>query len=125
MKKLFLSIIVLGLLLSGNAYAKDVKLICKDIEDDSIFHIFIINDKNKTLKVEIDPGKFDDANVGVYNSNEIDGDLRVYVSGELAQQLSYNIDRRTGILITWNLIIGRGAPSRYESQCELFKKNKF
>ena len=28
MKKLFLSILVLGLLLSGNAYAKDLRLIC-------------------------------------------------------------------------------------------------
>ena len=46
MKKL-LGIIVLGLLLSGNAYAKDVKLICNGIKDDGISHVVIINDKKK------------------------------------------------------------------------------
>ena len=47
MKKLFLSILVLGLLLSGNAYAKDLNVIWN-----------IELDNGKTYKVRLEDGNF-------------------------------------------------------------------
>ena len=44
MKKLFLSILVLGLLLSGNAYAKNTNLVCEEKESKNTTHI-IYNEK--------------------------------------------------------------------------------
>ena len=50
MKKL-LGIVVLGLLLSSNAYAKKIKLVCVDNEEDAVFNIKI-NTSNKTVIVD-------------------------------------------------------------------------
>ena len=124
MKKL-LSIIVLGLLLSGNVYAKDVKLICTDIKDEGISHILIINDNKKTLIVEDEPGFYDALNVGVYNSDEIDGDKKIEINGKVEQQFVYNIDRRTGILTLTSHLISSKNIYRNKSNCKLFKENKF
>ena len=124
MKKL-LGIIVLGLLLSGNVYAKDVKLICTDIKDEGISHILIINDNKKTLIVEDEPGFYDALNVGVYNSDEIDGDKKIEINGKVEQQFVYNIDRRTGILTLTSHLISSKNIYRNKSNCKLFKENKF
>ena len=124
MKKL-LSIIVLGLLLSGNVYAKDVKLICTDIKDEGISHILIINDNKKTLIVEDEPGFYDALSVGVYNKDEIDGNKRIEINGKVEQQFVYNIDRRTGILTLTSHLISSKNIYRNKSNCKLFKENKF
>ena len=124
MKKL-LGIVVLGLLLSGNVYAKDVKLICTDIKDEGISHILIINDNKKTLIVEDEPGLYDALNVGVYNSDEIDGDKRIEINGKVEQQFVYNIDRRTGVLTLTSHFLSSNNIYRNISNCKLFKENKF
>ena len=124
MKKL-LGIVVLGLLISGNAYSKDIKLICKDVKDEAISHILIFNDKEKSLKVERDTGFFELADVGVYNSDEIDANVMIKIDGKIVQQMNYQIDRRTGVLFLVSYFFDNGSMYSNTSNCELFKKNKF
>ena len=111
--------------IEGNAYAKDVKLICTDIKDEGIFHILIINDNKKTLIVEDEPGFYDALNVGIYNSDEIDGDKRIEINGKVEQQFVYNIDRRTGILTLTSHFFSSNSIYRNISNCKLFEENKF
>jgi len=125
MKKLFSTILFLSFLLSVNAYAKDVKLICTDIKDEGISHILIINDNKKTLIVEDEPGFYDALSVGVYNKDEIDGDKRIEINGKVEQQFVYNIDRRTGILTLTSHFFSSKNIYRNISNCKLFKENKF
>ena len=124
MKKL-LGIVVLGLLISGNAYSKDIKLICKDVKDEAISHILIFNDTEKSLKVERDTGFFELADVGVYNSDEIDANVMIKIDGKIVQQMNYQIDRRTGVLFLVSYFFDNGSMYSNTSNCELFKKNKF
>ena len=106
--------------IEGNAYAKDVKLICTDIKDEGIFHILIINDNKKTLIVEDEPGFYDALNVGIYNSDEIDGDKRIEINGKVEQQFFYNIDRRTGILTLTSHFFSSNSIYRNISNCKKF-----
>lgn len=124
MRKL-LGIMVLSLLWSNVANAKDIKLICTDLEDEAISHILIINDNKKTLIVEDEPGITKSTDVTIYNKDEIWGDIRIKIKGKTEQQIVYNIDRRTGILKLSNSIFSSNYHSINFSNCELFKENKF
>ena len=123
--KRILVIIVLSFVFTGNVYSKDVKLICKGINNDGISHVLIINDKKKMIKVEIDPGFFEKIDTEVYNNDEIVGNDLITLNGNPAQQMIYNIDRRSGVLTLQSFFFGTGGLSMHKSNCELFKKNKF
>ena len=122
MKKL-LGIIVLGLLLSGNAYAKDVKLSCNHIKKES-FLILLMNDNKRFLKIEDIPGSYITLNITNFDKDRIDGYDEYVHEGKLIQKLNYSLDRRTGFLnsrIWW--ADGDLFTNRYK--CEVIKENKF
>ena len=122
MKKL-LGIIVLGLLLSGNAYAKDVKLSCNHIKKES-FLILLMNDNKRFLKIEDIPGSYITLNITNFDKDRIEGYDEYILEGKLIQKLSYSLDRRTGFLnsrIWW--ADGDLFTNRYK--CEVIKENKF
>ncbi|MDA7604025.1 hypothetical protein N8724_01345 [Candidatus Pelagibacter sp.] len=125
MKKLFSTILVLSLMLSGNAYAKDVKLICNGIKDDGISHVVIINDKKRTIKYEVDVGSYEELDVEIYNKDEIDANVVITLDGKPAQQLAYNIDRRSGVLFLRMFFFVDGSHTTHRSNCEPLKENKF
>ena len=124
MKKL-LGIVALSLLFVGSVYAKDVKLICKGINNDGISHIFIINDKKKIIKYEVNPGYFEDLDVDIFNNNEIDANVVITLDGKPAQQIAYNIDRRSGVLFYRSFFFNGGGYQAHRSNCEVLTKNKF
>ena len=122
MKKL-LGIIILGLLLSGNAYAKDVKLSCNHIKKE-FFLILLMNDNKRFLKIEDIPGSYITLNITNFDKDRIDGYDEYVHEGKLIQKLNYSLDRRTGFLnsnIWW--ADGDFFTNRYK--CEVIKENKF
>ena len=102
MKKL-LGIVVLGLLLSGNAYANDIKI--KRIECDNSLHeiraynFFIeISQNSKKAKIH--------RTFGNYGWNTVDYDLQLtlfhitfYKSGITLRKPKYEINRESGVLL--------------------------
>ena len=120
-----LSLIVVSLLLSGNAYAKDVKLLCNHTNKES-FKILLMNDNERFLKIEDIPGSYITLNIENFDKDQINGYDEYILEGKLEQKMNYSLDRRTGFLslhIWW-------ADERYPFtthlyKCEVIKENKF
>ena len=122
MKKL-LAIVVLGLLFSWNANAKDVKLMCEHLKGE-FSKVLIMNDNTRSLKVEDVPGVNYPLNIQNYNNDQIEGYHVDILNGKVEQRMTYNLDRRNGILSLRTLFAG-GDIYYNNYKCELFKKNKF
>ena len=124
MKKI-LSLIVVSLLLSGNAYAKDVKLLCNHTNKES-FKILLMNDNERSLKIEDIPDSYITLNIENFDKDRIDGYDESILEGKLVQKMNYSLDRRTGFLslgIWW--ADERFPFSTHRYKCEVIKENKF
>ena len=94
MKKLFLSILVLGFLLGGNAYAKDLRLICTS-EEGKLDVVTIIIGKGKAIMLFLNERLTTGWVKTTPNSYQITGD---YVSTEYKNigTYTYRINRHSG-----------------------------
>jgi len=122
MKKL-ICIMVLGLLLSSNAYAKNVKLMCEHTKGE-FTQVLIINDNTRSLKVEDVPGRNVPLEIQNYSNDQIEGHSESILNGKVEQRMVYNLDRRNGML-TLRSSFADGKMYIHNYKCELFKKNKF
>jgi hypothetical protein len=122
MKKI-ISILVLGFLWSGSAYAKNVTLMCEHTKGESL-KVLIINDNTRSLKVEDVPGLNSSLKINNYSNEQIEGYNEDILNGKLVQRMTYNLDRRTGML-TLRTLFANGNIYYNNYKCELFKKNKF
>ena len=122
MKKL-LTIIVLGLLLSGNAYTKEVKLMCEHTKGE-FSKVLIMNDNTRSLKVEDVPGVNLSLSIQTYSNDQIEGEYESIWNGKVEQVQVYNLDRRNGILNLRSLSAD-GEMFIHNYKCELLKGNKF
>ena len=122
MKKL-LSIIVLGLMLSGNANAKEMKLMCEHTKGE-FPKVLVMNDNKRSLKVEDVPGVNLPLNIQNYSNDQIEGNREIMLNGKIEQRMLYNLDRRTGIL-TLRSMFADGDVYFHNYNCELLKENKF
>ena len=94
MKKLFLSILVICLLLSGSAYAKDLRLICTS-EEGKLDVVTIIIGKGKAIMLFLNERLTTGWVKTTPNSYQITGD---YVSTEYKNigTYTYRINRHSG-----------------------------
>ncbi len=119
MKKL-LGIVVLGLLLSGNAYASKkttVTFVCTSKKNPEVSHALIIDLKKNIMQLY-------DYTYDIYNfsetSIEADNLGRLIASGSLRHYLAFN--RYTGNMnMTWMYSDGK-IHSRYKYNCKKAKK---
>jgi hypothetical protein len=123
MIKKLLGIVVLGLLLSGNAYAKEMKLICEHTKGE-FPKVLVMNDNKRSLKVEDVPGVNLPLNIQNYSNDQIEGNREIMLNGKIEQRMLYNLDRRTGIL-TLRSMFADGDVYFHNYNCELLKENKF
>lgn len=122
MKKL-LAIVVLGFLWSGNAFAKDLKLLC-DHTKDGTSEILIMNDKKKSLAVEDVPGINIPLKITNFTNDQINGYVESILKGKVVQRMAYSLDRRTGILNLRSEFTDGGLYF-HTWRCKVFNKNKF